>query len=184
MCVFRADRKNKMAILSSDWIRHFDFSSENTAQNSMKLDGKQDLNVLYQVCVFRADRKTKWSPRSLIDGYILTFPLKPLNGSQQNLTGSKISTSSTKFVRFFWLNMTGLCFWLSETFFTSPLKPLNKTQRNFTGSKISMYYARFVFSGPIGMAVMVYDYLRNLTWNGSSYCTHVSDSGPLGLLCF
>ena len=25
----------------------------------MKLDRKQDLNVLYQVCVFRADRKTK-----------------------------------------------------------------------------------------------------------------------------
>ena len=25
----------------------------------MKLDRKQDLNVLYQVCVFRADQKTK-----------------------------------------------------------------------------------------------------------------------------
>ena len=25
----------------------------------MKLDRKQDLNVLYQVCVFQADRKTK-----------------------------------------------------------------------------------------------------------------------------
>ena len=25
----------------------------------MKLDRKQDLNVLYQVCVFRADRKNK-----------------------------------------------------------------------------------------------------------------------------
>ena len=25
----------------------------------MKLDRKQDLNVLYQVCVFRADRKIK-----------------------------------------------------------------------------------------------------------------------------
>ena len=34
----------------------FDFSSETAAQNSMKLDRKQELNVLYQVCVFRADR--------------------------------------------------------------------------------------------------------------------------------
>ena len=34
----------------------FDFSSE---WNSTKLDRKQDLNVLYQVCVFRADQKNK-----------------------------------------------------------------------------------------------------------------------------
>ena len=37
----------------------FDFSSETAEQNSMKLDRKQDLNALYQVCVFRADRKHK-----------------------------------------------------------------------------------------------------------------------------
>ena len=37
----------------------FDFSSENAEWNSMKLDRKQDLNVLYQVCVFQADRKNK-----------------------------------------------------------------------------------------------------------------------------
>ena len=35
----------------------FDFSSENTEQNSTKLERKQDHNVLYQVCVFLADRK-------------------------------------------------------------------------------------------------------------------------------
>ena len=37
----------------------FDFSSETTEWNWTKLDWKQDLNVLYQVCVFRADQKTK-----------------------------------------------------------------------------------------------------------------------------
>ena len=36
-----------------------DFSSETTKRNSTKLDRKQDLNVLYQVCVFRADWKNK-----------------------------------------------------------------------------------------------------------------------------
>ena len=68
----------------------FDFSSDTTKQNSTKLDRKQDLNVLelYQVCVFQADRKNKMAP------------LKPLNGIQRNLTGSKILTSSTKFVFF------------------------------------------------------------------------------------
>ena len=40
----------------------FDFSSETAEQNSTKLDRKQDLNVLYQVCVFRADRKNKKIP--------------------------------------------------------------------------------------------------------------------------
>ena len=59
VCVFRADRKNKMAVLASDWLRHFDFFSETAEQNSTKLDRKQDLNVLYQDCVFRADRINK-----------------------------------------------------------------------------------------------------------------------------
>ena len=37
----------------------FNFSSETAEWNSKKLDRKQDLNVLYQVCVFRAHRKNK-----------------------------------------------------------------------------------------------------------------------------
>ena len=39
----------------------FDFSSETTERNTMKLDRKQDLNVLYQVCVFCVNRKNKMS---------------------------------------------------------------------------------------------------------------------------
>ena len=37
----------------------FDFSSETAERNWTKLDRKQDLNVLYQVCVFWTDRKNK-----------------------------------------------------------------------------------------------------------------------------
>ena len=37
----------------------FDFFSKTAEGNSTKLDRKQDLNVLYQVCVFRSDQKTK-----------------------------------------------------------------------------------------------------------------------------
>ena len=37
----------------------FDFFSETTEGYVTKVDRKQDLNVLYQVCVFWADRKTK-----------------------------------------------------------------------------------------------------------------------------
>ena len=59
VCVFRANQKNNMAALASDWPRHFRFSSETAERNSTKLDRKLDLNALYQVCVFRSDRKNK-----------------------------------------------------------------------------------------------------------------------------
>ena len=249
VCVFRADRKNKMAALASDWLRHFrllrwkrwtefnetwqearsqrplpslcffgpigktrwppwpligwdifDFSAENAERNSTKLDRKQDLNVLYQVCVFRADRKNKmaalasdwlrdfrllrwnhWTefnetwqearsqrplpslcfsgrsekqdgrPGLWLAETFSTSPLKPLNGIQRNLTGSKISTSSTMFV------FSGQSekqdgrpgLWLAERFSTSPLKLLNGIQRNLTGSKISTSSTKFVFFVPI-----------------------------------
>ena len=77
----------------------FYFSSETAERNSTKLDRKQDLNTLYQVCVFRADRKNKMAAlASDWLRHILTFPVIPLNGIQRNLTWSKISTPSTKFV--------------------------------------------------------------------------------------
>ena len=40
----------------------FDFLSETTEWNSTKLDRKQDVNVLYQVCVFQADEWKKLPP--------------------------------------------------------------------------------------------------------------------------
>ena len=81
-----------------------------------------------------------------------TSPLKPRNGIQRNLIGSKISMSSTKFM-FFGRSekqdgRPGL--WLAETFSTSPLKVLNRIQRNLTESKISTSSTKFVFFGPIG----------------------------------
>ena len=77
----------------------FNFFSKSAERNSTKLDRKQDLNVLYQVCVFFAPiGKTRWPPWPLIGWDISTTSLKPLNGIQRNFTGSKISTSSTKFV--------------------------------------------------------------------------------------
>ena len=51
----------------------FDFSSETAERNSTKLDRKQDLNVLYEVCVFRADQKTRLPPWPLIGLDIFDF---------------------------------------------------------------------------------------------------------------
>ena len=79
----------------------FDFSSETAERNSTKLDRKQDLNVLYQVCVFSGrSEKQDGRPGLWLAETFSTSPLKPLNGIQRNLTGSKISTSSTKFLFF------------------------------------------------------------------------------------
>ena len=45
-CIFRADRKNKMATPGLDLLRHYDFSSEIAEWNSTKFDWKQGHYVL------------------------------------------------------------------------------------------------------------------------------------------
>ena len=130
----------------------FDFSSETADRNSTKLDRKQDLNVLYQVCVFRADRKNKMA--ALASDWLRHFRLLLWNRWMEfNETWQEARSQCL---------LPSLCFsgrsekqdgrpglWLAETFSTTPLKPLNRIQRNLTGSKISMSSTKFVFFGPI-----------------------------------
>ena len=130
----------------------FDFSSETAEWNSTKLDRKQDLNALYQVCVFRADPKNKMA--ALASDWLRHFRLllwkrwTEFNETWQEASSQRLLPS--------------LCFsgrsekqdgrrglWLAETFSTSSLKPLNGIPRNLTGSKISTPSTRFVFFGPI-----------------------------------
>ena len=60
---------------------NYDFSSETAERNSTKLDRKQNLNVLYQVCVFRANRKKQdGRPGLWLAETFSTSPLKLLNG--------------------------------------------------------------------------------------------------------
>ena len=131
----------------------FDFSSETTEQNSTKLDRKQDLNALYQVCVFRADQKNKMA--ALASDWLRHFRLLLWNcWTEFNETWQEARSQRP---------LPSLCFsgrsekqdgrpglWLAETFSTSSLKPLNGIRRNLTGSKISMPSTKFVFFGPIG----------------------------------
>ena len=134
----------------------FDFTPETTEWNSTKLDRKQDLNVLYQICVFRADRKNNMA--ALPSDWLRDFRLLLWNcwtefndtwqeaRSQRPLPSlSFLGRSEKQYGR------PGL--WLAETFSTSPLKPLNGIQRNLTGSMISMFYTKFVFFGPIGKII-------------------------------
>ena len=131
----------------------FDFFSETAERNSKKLDRKQDLNILYQVCVFRADRKNKMA--ALASDWLRHFWLLLWNRwTEFNKTWEEARSQRP---------LPSLCFsgrsekqdghpglWLAETFSTSSLKPLKGIQRNLTGSKISTSSTKFVFFGPIG----------------------------------
>ena len=242
VCVFWADRKNKMAALASDWLRHFrlllwnrwtefnetlqearsqrplpslcffglirktrwppwpligwdifDFSSETAERNSTKLDRKQDLNVLYQVCVFRADRKNKMA--ALASDWLRHFRLLLWNRWMEfNETWQEARSQRP---------LPSLCFsdrsekqdgrpglWLAETFSTSPLKPLNGIQRNLTGSKISTSSTKFVFFGPIGknkMAALASDWLRHfrlLLWNREGNSTKLDSYSKISYVLY
>ena len=148
--VFRADRKNKMAALVSDWLRHFRLLLwySRTEFNKTWQEARSQ-RPLPSLCFSDRSEKQDGRPCLWLAETFSTSPLKPLNGIQRNLTGSKISTSSTKFV---FLGPIGKKkqdgrpgLWLAETFSTSPLKPLNGIQRNLTRSKISMSSTQFVF---------------------------------------
>ena len=69
----------------------FDFSSETPERNSTKLDRKQDLNVLNQVCVFRADRKNKMA--TLASDWLRHFRL-PLWNRWTEFNESKMEARS------------------------------------------------------------------------------------------
>ena len=89
VCVFRADRKNKMAALASDWLRHFRLLLWNRWT-----EFNETWHEASSQCLL---------PRSCFSGRSGTFstsPMKPLNGIQGNLTESNVSMSSTKFVFF------------------------------------------------------------------------------------
>ena len=78
----------------------FDFFSETAEQNSTKLYRKQDLNVLYKSVFFGPIGKKKDGRHGPWLAETFLTSLKLLNGIQRNLTGSKISTSSTRVVFF------------------------------------------------------------------------------------
>ena len=154
VCVFRVDRKNKMAALASDWLRHFRLLLWNCwTEFKETWQEARSQRPLPSLCFSGRSEKQDGHHGLWLAETFSTSPLKPLNGIQGNLTGSKISMSSTKFVSLGRSEKQdgrpGL--WLAETFSTSPLKTLNGIQLNLTGSKISKSSTKIVFFGPIGI---------------------------------
>ena len=146
---FWDDRRNKMAALASDWLGYFQLLWKHWTKFSEILKEARSQRPLPTLCFGGRSEKQDGHPLLWLAETFSTFPLKPLNGIQRNLSGSKISTSSTKFV-FRGRSekqdgRPGLL--LDETLSTSPLKPLNGIQRNLKGSKISTSSTKFVFLG-------------------------------------
>ena len=98
---FRADRKNKMAALASDLLIHCRLLIWNcwTEFNETRQEARLQC-ALPSLCFSRLSKKNKMA--TLASDLLRYFRLlwNALNGIQRNLTGSKISTSSTKFVFF------------------------------------------------------------------------------------
>ena len=199
VCVYGAIGEKRWPLWPPICWDIFSFSYETTERNSTKLDRKQDLNVLYLVCVCQFDRKNKMAAQA--SDWHSTSSLKPLNRIQRNLTESKISSSSTKFVIFepvrkqdgrpgLWLTETRrkisisstkfvfrekqdgrFGFWLSEAFWTSPLKPPKGIQ---TKIKISTSSTEFVSLMPMNipkMTALVYLSKRGTLYSGARYET-------------
>ena len=101
VCVFRADRKYKMAALASDWLRHFRlFLWNRSTEFNETWQEARSQRPLPSLCFLGWSEKQDGRPGLWLAETFSTSPLKPLNGIQRNLTGSKISKSSTKFVFF------------------------------------------------------------------------------------
>ena len=126
----------------------FNVSFETAKQNSTKLDGKQDLNVLYQVCVFRTyPKKNKMA--TLASYWLRHFRLLLWNRWKEfNKTWQEARSQ----------HLPSLCFsgqsekqdgcpgiWLGETFSTSPLKPLNRIKQIWQEASSQVLYQVCVF---------------------------------------
>ena len=101
VCVFQGDKKNKMAALASDWLRHFWLLLWNCwTEFNETCQEARSYRPLPSLCFSDRSEKQDGRPGLWLAETFSTSPLKPLNVIQQNLTGSKISRSSTKFVFF------------------------------------------------------------------------------------
>ena len=90
-----------MAALSSDWLRYFRLLLWNRwTEFNQTWHKARSQCPLPSLCFYGRSEKQNGCHGFWLAETFSTFPLKPSNGIQRNLTGSKISTSSEKFVFF------------------------------------------------------------------------------------
>ena len=84
----------------SDFLKHFRLLLWNRWIEFHGIEQEERSQRTLPICVFRADRNKQGGRPGLCFAETFSTSMKPLNGIQPNLTGSKISASSTKFVFF------------------------------------------------------------------------------------
>ena len=197
VCVFRADRKNKMAALTSDWLRQIWLLlwSNCTEFNLTWQEARSQL-PLPSLCFSGPSEKQDGHPGLWLAETFSTSPLKRLNGIQTNLIGSKISTPTTKFVFFEQIGKTRWPPWRMigwDIFdFFSETAERNSTKRG-RKQDLNVLYQVCVFRADRKnkMAVLAYDWLRHfrlLLWNGWTEFNETRQEArsqcPLPSLCF
>ena len=97
--VFQVNQKNKMVAPASDWLRHFRLTLWNRWMefNETRQEARSQ-HPLTIYCFLGPLLKKDGRPGFWLAETFWTSPLKPLNQIQRNLTGSKISKSSSKFI--------------------------------------------------------------------------------------
>ena len=92
-----ADRSTKMASPASDWLRHFQLLCNCWTEFNEIWQETRSQHLLPSLRFFLGPiGKTRQPLRPLTETFSTSRQL--LNGTQRNMTGSNISTSSTKFV--------------------------------------------------------------------------------------
>ena len=98
--VFRANRKTKMTALVSDRLRHFRLLWNRWTEFNETWQEARSQCPSPRFCFSGRSEKQDGRPILWVADTFSTSSLKLLNGIQRNLTGSKTSTSPTKFVFF------------------------------------------------------------------------------------
>ena len=143
---FRLIRKNDDRP-TSDWLRLLRWNHWTEFNKSWQEARSQ--RPLPSLCLSGQSKKQDGHACLWLAETISTSPVKPLNEIQQNFTGSKISTSSTKFVFFGLIRKTSWPpkFWLAETLSTSPLKPMNGINKTGLEERSQRPLPSLCFSG-------------------------------------
>ena len=180
VCVLLANLKNKMASLASDWLKHFRLLLWNRWTEFNKTGQEAwSQRPLPSLCFSGQAEKQDGHPGLWLAETFSTSPLKPLNGIQWNLTGSKISTFSTKFVFF---GLIGKTRWLPwplidwDSFdFSSETAEQNSRKVDRKQDLNALYLC--IFHGSVNKDGRPGRFLKEV-----AHCTQVHDMWPFGPL--
>ena len=185
-----------MADLAFDWLRHFRLLWNRWTEFNQTYQKARSKHPQPSLCFSGRMEKQDGRPGLWLAETFSTSPLKPLNGIQQNLTGSKISTSSTKFVFFRLIGKTrwppwSLIGWDIFDFFSETTERNSMKIDRKQDLKVLNKVCVFLADRKNKMATLASDWLRHfrlLFWNRwmefDETWQEARSQRPLPSLCF